>query len=202
MFLYKALGFVNQLGLATDSEIFTSWQQACPLPQDLGTALTSEITKVRAHHLDPVTKYAPSAPGQPNGRGKLLKQSAAAKNLNWNILADNASHFWTGQLFVGSQATEIEVIFDTSSDWLALEGQDCLACGTNFFNATDSTSATMIGTVTSERKYNDLQMNGTEWSDKVCLSDLACVSFFEFFLIESQTPFDEPSDGYLGLGRT
>ena len=58
-----------------------------------------------------------------------------------------------------------------------------------------------MGEEASERRYNEIRVMGTPWSDQVCISDERCVDDFEFFLIESQSFMKEPLDGFLGLGR-
>lgn len=59
-----------------------------------------------------------------------------------------------------------------------------------------------MGFEVSEKKYNEVGVRGTEWTDKVCLGENHCVSDFEFFMIESQNFLKEPVDGFLGLARS
>lgn len=126
----------------------------------------------------------------------------AADAAKWRISADKTSHFWTGKIAVGSNGTEMDVAFDTSSDWLALEGSECKTCTGDVFDAGLSTSAKKTGKKSHERRYDEIRVTGTEWTDKVCLVFDRCVTDFEFFLIESQTFMKEPIDGFLGLGRS
>jgi len=35
---------------------------------------------------------------------------------------------YTGQLYIGESDQEMEVIYDTGSDWIAIEGRDCENC--------------------------------------------------------------------------
>ena len=95
----------------------------------------------------------------------------------------------------------MDVILDTSSDWLAIEGAGCESCLGNTFDTAASTSAKSIGLTSSERRYGDIVVTGREWSDKVCLTSDICVTDFSLFLIESQVFMKEPVDGFLGLAR-
>ena len=116
-------------------------------------------------------------------------------------MQDAESYFWTGSLKVGSQGELIDVVFDTSSDWLAFEGSQCESCTGNTYNAAQSETAKQVSKEASERRYNEIRVMGTPWSDKVCIFDQKCIDDFEFFLIESQSFLKEPVDGFLGLGR-
>ena len=44
-------------------------------------------------------------------------------------------------------------------------------------------------------------MRGTEWTDNVCVTSLACLNDFEFFLVTDQEGLKEPVDGIMGLAR-
>jgi hypothetical protein len=46
-----------------------------------------------------------------------------------------ARDVWTGMLLMGKTYTPMEVIFDTTSDWLCVEGFDCESCKGNTFNS-------------------------------------------------------------------
>ena len=79
----------------------------------------------------------------------------------------------------------MDVIFDNSSDYLALSGQKCNNCEGTLFIDSQSSTATYIGSKESERTYNDVTVKGTEWLDTVCLNSNTCVDNFEFFMINS-----------------
>ena len=59
-----------------------------------------------------------------------LRQQADSRKWKVNVSND----FWTGSLFVGSTQKQMNVIFDTSSDWLALQGKECNECKGNKFD--------------------------------------------------------------------
>ena len=108
---------------------------------------------------------------------------------------------WTGSVFMGSQRDPMDVIFDTGSDWLTIEGYACASCEGNTYDIRESTEAEQLADVTSDRAYGAAIMTGREFADTVCLTNDACLNDFEFFLIEYQAGLQEPVDGILGLAR-
>ena len=102
---------------------------------------------------------------------------------------------------MGSKRKEMDFVFDTTSDWLAVEGHKCKDCTGNVFDASQSEFSKKVGTEESERQYNEIIVSGSEWEDQVCLNN-QCVEDFEYFLINKQTFLKEPIDGFLGLART
>jgi len=92
-------------------------------------------------------------------------------------------------------------MFDTSSDWLAIESSSCSNCTGNTYDANESETSEQTNGVNTERKYNEIVVTGTEWTDKVCLSSAVCIEDFGFFLIDSQSAIQETVDGILGLAR-
>ena len=66
---------------------------------------------------------------------------------------------------MGSEKTEFDVIFDNSSDWLALEGSDCETCEGNKYDPSTSTDNTMVGVDFSQRTYGTATMTGREHTD-------------------------------------
>ena len=51
---------------------------------------------------------------------------------------------WTGTVYMGSQSTPMDVIFDNASDWLTIEGKDCSDCQGNTFDIAASDTATRL----------------------------------------------------------
>jgi len=78
----------------------------------------------------------------------------------------------------------MDVIYDTGSDWLAVEGSTCSTCEGNKYNGT--TSGKKVGTVLSTRNYGSAILTGYTYEDRVCVADVKCVNNFNYFLIESQ----------------
>ena len=48
---------------------------------------------------------------------------------------------WTGTVYMGSQKTPMDVIFDTASDWLSVEGELCDTCEGDVYQISDSSKA-------------------------------------------------------------
>lgn len=90
---------------------------------------------------------------------------------------------WTGAIYMGSQNQALEVIFDNAADWLVMEGKDCTNCEGSTYDIAQSSAAKQVGLDYSSRTYGKTVMNGTEWTDQVCVTLNACINDFEFFLI-------------------
>ena len=108
---------------------------------------------------------------------------------------------WTGELYLGSQGHAMNVIFDSASDWLIIEGSECGTCEGNVYDISKSATSNQVQQDLSQRAYGVTTLTGLEWTDQVCFSELACIQSFEFFLVYEQNGFREPIDGILGLAR-
>ena len=104
---------------------------------------------------------------------------------------------WTGQVLMG-RFTPMDLVFDTGSDWLVVESNQCGNCEGNTFNTGMSTQ---VGDMMSERVYGSARLEGIEFQDIVCIRFDVCVPNFEYFGIFNQTGIKEPIDGILGLSR-
>ena len=108
---------------------------------------------------------------------------------------------WTGPIYMGGN-TLMDVVYDTGSDWLVVEGSDCGNCEGNKYNVADSEGTpNQVNAGQSERNYGSASLTGYEYTDKVCIALGTCLDDFEFFLIDSQVGIAEPIDGILGLSR-
>ena len=119
------------------------------------------------------------------------------------ILRNDDGYMWTGEIYMG-KLSKMDVVYDTGSDWLVIEGQDCSNCEGNTYDITPSLEtgdAVALSEKSSTREYGSAQLVGREYTDTVCILFSACVTDFEFFLIESQTGIREPIDGIMGLAR-
>ena len=101
---------------------------------------------------------------------------------------------------------KMDVILDTASDWLLVEGTACTNCNGNTYDigpSLDDGQAILVSNPgeTLERSYGTMNFVGKEYTDTVCVLFSACVENFEFFLIEYQSGLNEPMDGILGLSR-
>ena len=103
--------------------------------------------------------------------------------------------------------TPMDVVYDTGSDWLVVEGMDCWNCEGNVYDPFDELSdlgrASRITEAWSTREYGSAYLEGYEYLDTVCLTPNAstCIENFEYFLIFYQEGLWEPVDGILGLSR-
>ena len=108
---------------------------------------------------------------------------------------------WTGPIFMGGN-TELDVVYDTGSDWLVIESIECSNCQGNKYDPKYSNGDPTAKTqAISQRNYGSASLNGYEFYDKVCIDLNHCLESFEFFMITSQTGISEPIDGILGLSR-
>ena len=108
---------------------------------------------------------------------------------------------WTGPIWMGGDV-ELDVVYDTGSDWLVIEGSDCSNCEGDTYDINDSTGVPVqVNAGQSERNYGSASLTGYEYRDKVCIILGTCLDDFEFFLIDSQVGIAEPIDGILGLSR-
>lgn len=110
---------------------------------------------------------------------------------------------WTGEIYMG-KLSKMDVVYDTGSDWLVVEGADCGGCEGNTYNigpSLDSGIAEQKSDEQSTRSYGSAELKGYEYTDTVCILFSACVENFEFFYIEEQRGIREPIDGIMGLSR-
>jgi hypothetical protein len=112
-------------------------------------------------------------------------------------LVTKNNKMYTGYIKMGGR-TDVNLVFDTGSDWLVVAGSQCDTCKVNDYNP--EFSGKSFGRPQSERKYGSAHLNGTEYLDTVCLND-KCVIDFEYFLINEQKGL-EKYDGILGLARS
>ena len=88
---------------------------------------------------------------------------------------------WTGTLYMGPSFKTVEVVFDTSSDWLAVEDSSCGSCLGNTFDA--SRTGKLVNTSKVIREYGSLAFSAYEYEDKVCLVTSSCVNKFQYLAI-------------------
>lgn len=108
---------------------------------------------------------------------------------------------YTGPVYMGSEAEEVQVVYDTGSDWLTVESANCRSCFGDNFDQAASTSWTQHGeAMIEEVEYLSGSIEGVTGTDKVCLtSGDNCVDDFDFFLIEQNFIIPPQIDGILGM---
>ena len=80
----------------------------------------------------------------------------------------------------------IDVIFDTGSDYLVVEGSDCTNCEGNTYDITTSDQAYQVDTTKTIRVYGQDTIEGFYWKDVACVILQACVFDFQFMLVTKQ----------------
>lgn len=95
----------------------------------------------------------------------------------------------------------MDVVYDTGSDWLVVEGVSCSNCQGNTYDPSWSNDSVKVDQVTTRREYGSASLSGNVYQDTVCILLSTCVSDYEYFLISSQKGIQEPIDGILGLSR-
>jgi hypothetical protein len=99
---------------------------------------------------------------------------------------------------MGESYTPVDLVFDTGSDWLAVESFDCEMCEGNTFNA--DFSGKQVNSTMSLRQYGSISLTGYEYRDKACVSFDQCIDNFLYMAIVNWDQ-REPVDGMLGLAR-
>ena len=98
--------------------------------------------------------------------------------------------------------SEFDVVYDTGSDWLVIEGEYCSNCTGDKYDPNDSEgNPRRLAFEKSDRSYGSAYLTGYEYLDKVCLTLDKCVESFQFFLIDSAQGISEPIDGIMGLAQ-
>jgi hypothetical protein len=83
---------------------------------------------------------------------------------------------------MGTSQVALDVVYDTGSDWVVVEGKTCGNCEGNTYDPSTSTASKQIGTKISKRNYGTASLWGTEYTDKVCInSNKGCVNNFQYF---------------------
>jgi len=78
--------------------------------------------------------------------------------------------------------TPMNVIFDTASDYLVVEGTDCGDCEGNRYDASQGKKASGSDEPIA-RAYGSVYIKGYEYIDTICLQLSQCVSDFKYFAI-------------------
>ena len=91
-------------------------------------------------------------------QNKQMSQKFGGKKrrlgINDDVRVQNyRNQMYYGAIYVGESDMEMQVIIDTSSDWLAIEGQDCLSCNENRYDSNTSGFFGVVGEEVFERTY-------------------------------------------------
>ena len=70
----------------------------------------------------------------------LKKNLGLSSSAGFTILLDNyGSLMWVGQVLMGKSYFGMNVVFDTGSDWLVIQGSTCTNCNGTTFVASGGT---------------------------------------------------------------
>ena len=115
------------------------------------------------------------------------KRLKASEGGNFPIILDNSDGFvLTGEIYMGRLA-KMDVIYDTGSDWLIVEGSECTNCEGNTYNigpSLETQDAVLLSEAPITHNYGASSFVGKEYTDTVCILFSACINNFKFFLIE------------------
>lgn len=103
---------------------------------------------------------------------------------------------------MGTGANQINVVYDTGSDHLAVETIDCKNCAANTYNPGTSMAFKKSNELCKEQlAYSSAKLLGCFCKDNVYLDPLKWfgVKDFDWFAVNSQSGIDENFDGILGL---
>jgi hypothetical protein len=150
-------------------------------------------------HLEMAHKFFTKLQEQENSTSRRPKVQADTKIDLTNFLDLQ----FTGPVIIGSQQERLDVIYDTGSDWLAVDTDACKYCYQPVFNASQSTTFTNVtSSEASWLSYGSAYLEGFNATDNVYLkyTDLG-VTNFKFFGITYQEGIDDTFDGIIGFSR-
>eukprot|EP00347_Sterkiella_histriomuscorum_P018543 403345111 len=129
-----------------------------------------------------------------------LKQTAPSYTsglLNYENFA------YLGKLYIGSQKRELELIFDTGSAWLVVEGPSCATCVSTIFDNTKSTTYTQVSSTEQTLQYGSATVKGKVGKDTISLdiNQNYKATNFQLFVATYQTGISSYFDGIAGMSR-
>ena len=128
------------------------------------------------------------------------KQKRLGQN-DKNTLTNYRDNLYYGRLYAGSQFQEMQVVIDTSSDWLLIEGSDCFNCQETTYDPSTSQYYEEISSREFSRDYgNIIQTRVKEVKDFMCLGfDDVCIEEMKFLMVTEQAGIPPQVDGILGM---
>jgi hypothetical protein len=83
---------------------------------------------------------------------------------------------FVGPIQMGTSGVRMDVIYDTGSDWLAVEGSTCTTCEGDKYDGT--ATGTKLSSIISTRNYGSVRLTGYTYKDRVCIANSYCVNDF------------------------
>lgn len=129
------------------------------------------------------------------------KKALKATTIDHDLIYAVDLPMFLGELRLGAEATLLDLVFDTGSDWLVVPDIDCASCDGNQHDSNVSGQA--VDENLSERNYGSASLVGSTYRDKACLSAVtsSCVNNFEYFSFIEQTGINSPIEGILGMAQ-
>ena len=105
------------------------------------------------------------------------------------------------EIFVGESDSRQNVLFDTGSDWLVLEGRDCKNCKDNKYDP--NTSKSFVKGNEIEKYISSgtfMNVSALRVQDQICLKSFSlCVDPVNFLLVTEQNGINAGIDGIMGM---
>jgi len=100
-----------------------------------------------------------------------LKQSQSNTQAAFTKISLNNAwdYSYSGPIWVGSTGQQLEVVYDTGSDWLCIENIDCRNGKASKFDYNKSQTLARLESKESVREYGSATLTGVEVTDITCL---------------------------------
>ena len=131
------------------------------------------------YHAENPTRLRDGSQGKSNHK---LGQNT--NNYFTSLLETVDGTIWTGEIYMG-RLSMMDVVYDTGSDWLVVEGSTCTNCQGNTYDPTWSSDSVKVDQSTTKREYGSASLSGNVYQDTVCILLTTCVKDYEYFLISS-----------------
>ena len=119
--------------------------------------------------------------GKHNNHGPIVR---ADKRID---ISNYINFQYTGPVFMGSENENLTVIYDTGSDWLALDTDFCETCLQPVFNTSNSTTYQNVSGTIINQRYGSANLYTVNATDQISLDNTSDtkLSSFNFLAIQS-----------------
>lgn len=130
----------------------------------------------------------------------FLKQATPDMSIDLTNIDDLS---YVAKIFVGSDKQGLDVVYDTGSDYLVIQANDCTDCLSDLFNQDTSTTYKVVDATEQTQTYGSAEVTGIIASDTTAFDDAWALKAddFNFFLAKSQYGIDDAFDGIFGMAR-
>lgn len=110
---------------------------------------------------------------------------------------------YTGPVYMGSENEQLTVIYDTGSDWLALDTDFCKTCIQPVYNTSSSTTYQNVSDTVINQAYGSANLYALNGTDQISLDGTTDTRLdsFNFLAIKEQVGIQSTFDGILGMSR-